>query len=307
MAFCPHPEHSNTKSPAWFIRDDKGSPYHATHCCKSCGFQGGTLSLIEVVLGLDREAAIEWLNDLSGPVQTPLRLEIEVREFRAHTWGMGPVDALEIDFHPEDFDPLALNYLRDRRVTLEQVDRWGIGSVAPKAKIGLKRHPLRGRIVVPIKNKWGRWLAYTARDFTDTSVRKYMEPSREENPSHSALFGEQFWGDRKVCVVCEGVFDGLAVERVVPSAVTFAALRGSDPDPSKLCKLLDFQKIVVATDNDPPLVTGKPGAGNRVAQEIRLLLGSHLEVVRACPPQGRDLAAMEETERQDFLGGIIGF
>jgi hypothetical protein len=303
VAFCPNPEHQNTKTPAWFIRDDQSSPYHATHCCKSCGFEGGTLSLIEGVLGLDRDQAREWLEENKGPVTHPLKVEIEVKESLSQT-GFQPEGVEEIDFlsdsSPTRFDIGALCYLKQsRNVTEVQIQEFQIGCVHPKAKHGPKRHRLRGRIVIPVLNKRGQWEAYTARDYTGKSEYKYLEPKREENPSYTAILGEHLWTDQKTCVVCEGPFDVLALHRSLPPTIAIAGLRGSDPNPTKLSKLLQFERLIIATDNDP--------AGNKAAKEIRYLLGAYREIVRACPPPGVDLADMDETVRRSFLSGIIGF
>lgn len=297
VAFCPHPEHVNTHTPAWFIRDNPGDQFHASHVCKSCGFKGGTLSLVEGVLGLNREQATEWLHNLDAPKRVAFRLEIEVKETSIQSGGMR-FNTMEIDFHPDDFHPDGLAYLQSRGVTREQIDRWGIGCAEPRLRNGLGPHPLRGRIVIPIKDPKGRWLAYTARDYTGKSEVKYREPAREENPSTIAVFGEQHWNDQETIVLCEGAFNALAAERVLPEWIAVGALRGSDPNPTKLSKLLRFRRIVVATDNDK--------AGIRVAKEIRLLLGSDREILRACPPEGRDLNDLPEDEHRAFLGGIIG-
>ncbi len=297
VAFCPNPEHRNTKTPAWFIRDDQSSPYHATHCCKSCGFEGGTLSLIEGVLGLDRDQAREWLEENKGPVALPLKVEIEVKDSVLNCKELKFDWEEEIDFscsHPQ-----AREYLGKRRVTEEQIKAFAIGSISPTAKKDGKRHRLRGRIIIPVMDKDSWWMAYTARDYTGKSDYKYLEPKKEENPSYTAILGEHLWTDQKTVVVCEGPFDVLALHRSLPPSIAIAGLRGSDPNPTKLSKLLQFEKIVIATDNDP--------AGNKAAKEIRYLLGAYREIVRACPPPDVDLADMDETERRSFLSGIIGF
>lgn len=303
-ALCPHPEHQD-HSPSWFIRDDPLDPYHATHCCKSCGFSGGTRSLVEEVLGLDADEAREWIGELRGPIRHPLRIEVEVRE-------TGRIREMRLPPGLKYFPGVSaefLTYLSDRRIGREQISRWGIGEVTEDEILDGEPHRLRGRVVVPILDRARRLLSYTARDYTGRADVRYLEPKREEGTSPAGIFGEELWTSQRVCVVCEGCFDGLAIERVVDSGgVAFAALRGSSPHPSQLAKLIPdrdesgrvvrgFDLIVVATDND--------AAGIKAAKELRLALGSHVEVRRACPPKGIDLAGMGEEERGAFLSGIL--
>lgn len=54
-AFCPHPDHDNTKTEAWSINLETG-----LHSCFSCGYKGNWQQLVRDVLGLSAGEATAW-------------------------------------------------------------------------------------------------------------------------------------------------------------------------------------------------------------------------------------------------------
>lgn len=282
---CPSPDHKD-RSPSWFIRDQPGEDFHACHKCLSCGFAGGPVALVGAVLGWaywDVDLAKAWLLDGQArrPVPDVVRLVVEPPRRK---WGVAwPKGA---NFWPLDEWPAgARKYVEGRALERWQVDYWGLGFVPASVDT-----PYAGRVVVPFRNAAGDLRSWTARSWSKTDSKKYLEPSREHHPDPNAIFGEARWPELEtdVGVVVEGSFDGLAVERAMDSEVGVAVFAGSSPTPSQINRVAArFKRVVVFRD---------PGeAGEGMARFVRSALGRDVESVAVVGHPEHDAGKLGET------------
>ena len=281
---CPNPNHDD-RNPSWMIREDPGNDFHASHVCKSCGFQGGPASLVAGVLGVSIEEAREWLDENArGAAKVPVRVEVEreqrkvVREFRL----------------PEVAQPITrvgLDYLASRGVPEWQAIRYGILEVPDDARDPerkSKRHLLAGRVLIPFRDLDARVVSYTARAW-GKHPKRYLEPTKADGASDSAILGEEYWENKRCVVVCEGAFDALAAERALGFDYAVAAIRGASNAREAQClKLLRFEHVLVATDPDP--------AGEMAWRQLRAQLSSSCKLARVQIPVGTDLGKLGETD-----------
>lgn len=268
---CPHPAHDD-RSPSFRIHAEDGG-----FKCWSCKFSGRSLvSLVMGVLGIeDVKEAQAWLDSTAtaSPRHAALRSEVEVRETRARGFALPPGVVVA---PVSDWPSPASVYLRERGVPDAQAERWGLGYAVDGR--------LSGRIVIPVRDSNGRLVSYTARAF-GRARRKYLEPATEEGADKAAIFGEERWPvvvARRLLVVVEGGFDGMAVERV--AGLPFAGLYGSEFVPGHASKLGTWSHILIVTDPDE--------AGERVAGEIRGQLGRWTRCTRLVLPEGEDCASL---------------
>jgi len=90
----------------------------------------------------------------------------------------------------------ALNYLKNRNITQEDIVKWKIGYCL--------RGQFEGRIIVPSFDMEGRVNYFIARSFTD-DWRKYLNPSA----SRDIIFNHLFVDWNKDVVLVEGAFDAI--------------------------------------------------------------------------------------------------
>jgi hypothetical protein len=282
-ASCPSPDHADKRA-SWFIRNIPGKPYHAAHACQGCGFRGGPIALAQIVLGIERDAAREWLADLEQPQPLPRTVELEVIELKSRRFSMpaGVLQDPEVDGWTK---PFARYLLDDRSLEWSQVQDWRIGYVPFKGiNPDGSRHRLAGRVVIPIHDVRGKLCSYTARAIKKTERLRYLEPQEQERPT-DCLFGEAGWCDKTAVVVVEGVFDALAVERALihigqEQDVAVAALRGSNPSSSELARLARFRRLIAMTDPD--------AAGKKALAQLKAACGRHCRVLPVFLTEGMD-------------------
>lgn len=290
-ASCPLQRHGGADStPSWRIHDEPGHEKHGLHVCYGCGGGGGPLSLVRDVLGLDDNSegstqAREWLSDNAAlPFGLP-HFELEVKPLRGTFKIPAGARFTPMDQWPEP----ARRYLETRGVPVEQVDRWGIGYAVDGR--------LAGRVVIPVRAADGRLAAFVGRAFAG-SLRRYDEADEKDGADLNVVFGEEHWpapACRGMVHVCEGTFDGLAVERLLPGPI--AALRGSQLRLAQIAKLSTFPSVVVVTDPDR--------AGEKAAGAIREALGRWCEVRRAVLPPLHDAAKLALVDPHELVKRLV--
>lgn len=267
-AICPNPNHPE-KTPSWFIRNNPGEPYHASHKCQGCGFGGGPLALVMAVNGGDEDDARAYLKDLAAPPPMPVKIDIEVVHHVPKEFELPP--CFVMGRNPEHFPVEHREYLL-ARVPEWQGVRWGLGYVT-RCKCKGKRHA--NRIAIPVRDERGKLCSYTTRAIGKARA-KYVEPSQEEGAVR-AIFGSQYWEEKKIVVLVEGPFDALAVERVIGKEHAVGALRGSSPHPSTLARLSMFERVILMTDPDK--------AGQKAREIVLNACSRHCEVVSIVLPK----------------------
>lgn len=287
-ALCPSPDHDD-KSPSWNIRDEPGSKKHGLFRCWPCGFSGDVYSLVMKLKGVGFKEAKEWVgssdvDDKPVPVTAVVTSSARV----------GFQVPSEVRFGPlAKWVTPAREYVSERRITGEQVEKWGIGYATGGR--------LAGRIVVPYRDAGGRPRGYTARTFVGDRKR-YLEPDLRERADRSTMFGEQHWpkpadGWEEVFVT-EGALNALAIERVVLGAYV-AALAGSQPHPAHVAKIARFKNVFIVTDPDP--------AGDKAGAILEGVLRAHVGyVARVGLPRGKDAADIPAEDLKGLLEARYG-
>lgn len=207
---CCCPFHGE-KTPSFKVDEIKG-----TYSCFGCGERGNAISFVMKHDGLEFPAAVKVLADKKN-IKIEEREETDDEknsrlEREANLALMARVDALYKAMFREDAD--AQEYAHGRWGA-EYCEEEGIG-YAPKGNVlvswaekngesldrlrtlslvGLDEHNcwydfFRARIMIPIKDRMGRVISYTARDMTGTSKSKYLNGA--ESPIYrkgDVLFG----------------------------------------------------------------------------------------------------------------------
>lgn len=290
---CPfHDDHSPTN---FFVRID-GKRAGQNHCfsCK----RGGTLvDLVMFIRSCDYESARAFVEQLGKGYEPPRgRVRIVSRPAKLSRPRFQMPREVMFDPLEEWVTPARRYAIDDRHLTAEEVDRFGLG-------YAVDSH-LAGRIVIPWRGAGGAPAGYSARSFTDEEP-KYLTPKEDENADLGTMFGEHTWPtlkDRKVIIVVEGAFNGLAVLRALDDyRIDMSALGGSDPNPIHAIKLATFPLVLFLTDPDEP--------GDGVAYALGSMLGRHTETHRLRLPEetdadnvGRDFLRRFLVEALDSLG-----
>ena len=128
----------------------------------------------------------------------------------------------------------ALNYLRKRNITQNDIDKYGMGfcEYGQYAKM----------IVIPSYSDNGNLNYFTARSFEKEPYIKYRNPEA----SRDIIPFEMFVNWDLPIILCEGPFDAIAIKRnAIP-------LFGKNIQPALMKKIVTskVQKIYIALDND---------------------------------------------------------
>jgi hypothetical protein len=293
---CPTGDHED-RHPSWEIIDEPGSEKHSLHLCRSCHFGGTAVELVRRHFGLaGTREAVAWLQENAmGTPATLERLTVRVRSAARPELKMpggvmfGPVGS---------WPSVPRRYLlEDRRVSVWQVERWGIGYAVDGEQ--------RGRIVFPARDNEGRLLNFTGRTFVNSMVR-YKSAPESANPDTAAIFGELHWpridAPRDTVWVCEGALNALAVEVALSRwdggekpclFPAIASLFGSKVQLEQILKIASFRRAVILTDPDL--------AGEEARDRMGAALGRHIKVWHAYFPTGQDAASVGTERLREIL------
>ncbi len=287
-ACCPLHEE---RTPSWQIRDDEESPerHGRWRCLGACHTGGSPTGLVMQLLGLGAREAWAWIKSGAAREAVP-PFEVEIVPGPPLRGAMRLPRGVIVAPLCEWPSPARDYLVRDRGVTEDQVERWGLGYAVDGR--------LAGRVVMPWRDERGKLLGYTARTFVD-DAKKYLEPDSDEGAEKSAVYGEEHWqppGHRDTLVVVEGGFDGYAVERA--TGLPFGALRGSQLLPGHLARLSTWQRVVIASDPDK--------AGKGLADALADALARYAVVTRPELPAGRDVAKIYMRDGAEAVARLLG-
>jgi DNA primase len=288
LLWCCCPMHGE-RTPSFYIRDEPGDPYHAGWHCYGCKLSGFPVQLVQKLLGFaTQREGFEWLRTMPE-VERALPTTIRVVSKPVMESPLRVPDAVRFDRWPERYT----DYLSNRRVTLEQRERWGIGYVDRQSE-----SDLADRVWIPARDAKGKLLSYTARA-VGKSRRRYREPHKDEGAQDGAVFGELYWADAPgdVVLVCEGGFNCLAAERVTPRPLALAALFGSSLDTLQVLKLSRFPRVLLATDPDK--------AGEAAAQALSGALVRYTRVDKLTLPVGEDCDSLPPEDLRALLASAL--
>ena len=127
--------------------------------------------------------------------------------------------------HSQPLSQIAYQYLMNRGLNQEQIDKLGItegiSRYGETFKIGSQEYIGRdysGRIMVPSRRRDGTISFYVARDYIGDKAAKYLNP-----PKELAVASEDIWNldmiDSESVIICEGVMTAIAASPIKLNAV----------------------------------------------------------------------------------------
>ena len=209
--------------------------------CHYCGEQGGPMQLVQKVLGGSYEKAIETV---TRNFSITIKPEKEYHE---------PTTTNTVIQLPKEFRGLAgkdasraaepyLKYVRARNLDEEILAKYNIGYCASGY--------YTGRIIVPVYS-FGKVVSFVARAISKKADKKVLTPPGNEQ--YSYLFNlDRLIGASEV-VVCEGVFDALAISDL---AVASFGKKLTDKQ-SNLLRKAGVKRVIFSFDNDAIVETWK--------------------------------------------------
>ncbi len=284
-ARCPfHDDHD----PSWFVDIFKGG-----HHCFSCKASGTLTELVEHVRSCSLSEAIEFVKAAGKGWEPPaarVRVVARAPKLSPRRFQL----PREVYIQPLEKWPSPIrNYAAKRRIDAGQVERFGLGYAVDGR--------LQSRVILPVRDRRGRPVGYSARDFTNADERRYLTPHESELADLNGLFGEHLWPDTSpVVVVTEGAFNALAVDRAFGGSVPVAAIGGSDARPghaTKLAALVSSGTVVLLTDPDD--------AGDDVAAALGSMLARYARVERLRLQEGSDADTLDPRDLRKHLNRFI--
>jgi hypothetical protein len=283
------------------FRRNVSKPSEITICCLFCGDSRFRLG-INFAKNVGHCFNCSWksrevLEDISEA------LTLGVLHAGQDDLGLGEVEKRSIPRPslPEDFvllseppsDSLArraLNYLLNRKVEPWQIKRKKIGV----SFIGRYAY----RIVFPVYH--GRELkGLVARDFTDMQEPKYLNSAGAR-----AIYGVRV---EKKCraVLCEGIFDCLALERALPTEdYDVLALLGHTISELQQEQLTGYEEIVLWPDADVPGVKGFLDIAKQLALRHKLFVVPPNKVAKDAGDTPTDVLLQQWGRRTKLTGGL---
>ena len=222
---CPLCNHHKPKLEINFTDNKKG--HHPWHCWV-CNEKGKYLNTLFKKI----KALPEHFSELKSLVKTGYQVK--------------DVEVIKYDLKlPEEFIPITDNdkniigkqawfYLKNRGVTIEDVEKYNIGycEYGRYAKM----------IIIPSYNKNGQLNYYTGRSFEKDPYIKYKNPEASRN----IIPNEHLINWSLPLVICEGMFDAIAIKRnAIP-------LLGKNIQSELMKKIVTstIEKIYIALDAD---------------------------------------------------------
>jgi|GEM_PF-1001443 len=256
--------------------------------CYGCGAFGDVIDLIEKREGMTTREAIRWLAEHAGIALTPRTPEQEQADAQRRT--IEGIYAIAANYYHAQLngDNAACEYLQSRRLTTETIEAHWLGA----AHGGLGAH-LKAQAVDLALAKAAGVIREDGRDFFfDRVVIPYLQRGRVVYLSGRALNGiepkylhlpkprviynsDALRGDDDL-ILCEGVFDALALAQVgYPNVI---ALNGTTLDTNYLDAVRKHTCVFVFLDAN---ATGKAHA-----RELAEQIGAEARVVSL--PDGAD-------------------
>lgn len=271
QAFCPFHDDVGSSKKGFNVNLLTGKWY-----CYSCQMGGGVQKFSRLVGVKDYEPDVEY-ERLDG-IEDLLR--DEVKELKP-SWLNYP-EGFSFVTGKEDgvVGKAACKYLLDRGLTIPQIMRYRIGY----CYVGR----YKGRIIVPTLDEEERVQYFVARTFLHAEV-PYLNPSNSiVRGKTEVLFNYQNARSMSQIVICEGVFDAIAVG---PNAVAVFGKTISAQQANLLAEA-GPKEVVVALDGD----------AYPQAMEMGQILASYgLEVRVARLPREADPASLNRLDLSRYL------
>lgn len=316
-ACCPF---HNEKTPSFFVSPDRGTFY-----CFGCGKKGDIFSFVEAFEGIDFVSALKLLADKAGII-----LENEKSGDRSEREKGFTVLDVATKFFESNLlqDKAAKEYLKNRKVSDETIQKWRIGSISNEwrdlynhlkqlgfddraiEQVGLIKKGekgdyydrFRGRVIFPILNTSEKVVGFTGRILVnDDKQAKYL--NSPETPFFSKshiLYGlhlaKTSIRKNNFSILVEGQFDVIMAHQMgYTNTVATSGTALTDDQLTQLARL--SSRLVIALDAD--------GAGFRASERAwQLALAKGMDVKIARLPAGKDPADLAKDDPESWKKAI---
>ena len=313
---CPF--HSE-KTPSFHVLQDKGFYY-----CFGCQAKGDVFDFVMNTQGVQFYEALAYLGQRAGVEVTPATPQTNKRR------DLFDVNKVALEFFQANLSGIANDYLLNRKLTAESIERFELG-YAPDGWDNLLKYALnkgvaegdlldagllaesdsgrrydrfRNRIIFPIKDYLGRTVGFSGR-VLDDSLPKYLNtPETDVFNKGELLYGldlaKSAIRDSGECVVVEGYMDVIALHQTgFENAVAALGATLTAEQAAQLSRL-DVSKLLLAFDADE--------AGQRaVLSGLEQSVGRQFLVRAVRVPHGKDPAeAVLGGFVNEFRGALMG-
>ena len=293
LCCCPLPEHDD-KNPSFRLglRDNcKGLWY-----CFSCGAKGNTIHLIQRVLSLTEEEAIEQIGKWFG--FPDLIRDISVKEIKKMLEDRieNEVEEEIIRFpmpRVEDDSSKIINYLLERKYNEAAATK-----IYTQYEMKICQNGYyRDRVIIPIHDSKGDMVMFEATTL-DLKMNKMKKLYPSGSPVSKLLFNNHRIQSDYVCV-CEGIFDAIKLNLFeLPAVSTFGASVSLYQTRMLINK---YNKIYIMFDGDK---AGKIGSEN-IIKEIYPYLQVINIPLRFGDPENLSKKEIEEIKKFYKIGGKL--
>ncbi len=301
------------------------SPQKQFYYCFSCGAGGNSIKFLmefqrqsfgDVVLDLARKYQLP-IETVEGPQQERLRQQLSRRDqihqalSKAANWfseqlkssngkkafnyltqkrqlTKGTIDSFQLGYAPDDWDGLFKYLQLVEKLSPELIESAGL--IVPRKGGSGYYDRFRNRLIVPIKDRQGRVIAFGGRSLDGTEPKYLNSPETELFEKGRNLFGF----DRAAsairkndrAVVVEGYFDVIALHASgINNVVASLGTALSNHQITQLCRCTDSKRLILNFDADRAGVR----AANRAIGEVeQLAIQGQLDLRVLHLPSGKD-------------------
>lgn len=271
----------------FYVNKESGRFY-----CFKCRFGGRNIvALVAKLEDFEYWEAAQWIFKRAVPLRRTIplaKLSERIRSMRTGTEAEGELEKVEEEL-PDGFKPCYADgkwslpeYLKKRRIRSSTARAWGLGYCSG-GRFG-------GRLVIPIRCPVGQ--SFTARDMTETSSIRYLNPSEVDH--RRLLIG---WNMARLTgdlVICEGPLDAVKLWQHGISAV---ALGGKVLHDEQLAMLVELPSDAAVTVMlDPEARDDAMGVAKRLSAHFKHVYLGQL-------PSGVDPGSSTASQAYSALGG----
>ena len=319
LGLCPF---HNEKTPSFSVNARKGFYY-----CFGCSTSGDVIKFLSQISGVSyKQAAFQLANQNNIPLP-----EITPEKKAEHTEKEKVQEVLEVvnQFFKSQLNDKVLNYLTKRDITSQMIENFSIGFAPQYGKLfeylKQKNIPLllavkaglftkddngnlyeifRKRIIFPIKDVYGKVIAFGGRSLNNDSPKYINSPETLLFKKSENLFAEDLAISnaykKKQIIVVEGYLDAIALH-IAGFNETVASLGTAltEAHLHKLWRLVD--EIVICFDNDKAGVQ----ATIRVADMVLPLVDTKRTIKVVFLPKGSDPANLLLEKGKNYLQNVI--
>jgi DNA primase len=147
LVYCPNPDHSNERSPAFQINVE----LPLVHCFTGCGISGNYAHAISIIEGITYAEADRRIrrclrrDDAVGSEGVSRRSSEITREYKR------PASFSPRGVYKRYLSPPAISYLDSRGIYAESIAKWELGFDVEEQRIVIPVHDSRGRLAFLIK------------------------------------------------------------------------------------------------------------------------------------------------------------